>query len=125
MDLYRLAYWLEDAVPKIEDLDGYLFFDRFGLGPVDLRVKAMSYRSMADAQSWMNIVFLDEFISEVIGDEWELDDPSIDKLLSVFERTWSYQVRALFPAAEFVIERLTDSEYGDLGLRLLSKGFGC
>lgn len=121
MDLNRLTYWLEDTVPKIEALDGYLFFDRSGLGPAELRTKAMGYKSMAEAQLWMNIVLLDEFISEVIGDDWEVDDPSVARFLSVFERAWSYQVRALFPATKFVIERVSDRESGDLGLRLLSK----
>ena len=121
MDLYRLTFWLEDIVVKIEDLDGHLFLDRFNLGPTGLREKAKEYKSIAEAQSWMNIVLLDGFISEVIGDEWELDDPLIDKLLSIYERAWSYQVRALFPDVDFVIKRWIDPEYGDVGLRLLSK----
>ena len=119
MDIYRLAYVLEDVIPKLEELDGYLFFDRFNLGTDALREKAMSHASMAEAQLWMNIVLLDGFIDEVVGADWEMDDPAIDKFLSIFERAWSYQVKALFPQARFVIERLADVEYGDLGLRLL------
>lgn len=121
MDIYRLAYWLEDIVPRIEDLDGYLFFNRTGIGHEELKIKAMGYKSLAEAQSWMNIVLLDEFISEVVGDDWQPDDSAVDKVLSIFERAWSYQIRADFPSASFAIERLSDHEYGDLGLRLRSK----
>jgi hypothetical protein len=118
MDIYQLAYIMEDVVPKIEELDGYLFFDRSDKGAEGLRKMAGQYASLAEAQSWMNIVLLDGFIDNFIGDDWEMDDPSIDKLLSVFERSWSYQVQVLFPQARFVIKRMIDREYGDLGLRL-------
>ena len=120
MDIYRLAYWLEDLTPKFVELDGYLFVNRFGLTTAELNAKAKSHKSMAEAQSWMNIVLLDEFISEVVGNEWKADDPSVNKLLSIFEQAWSYQVRALYPNASFVVERLADDDSGDLGLRLLS-----
>lgn len=121
MDIYRLAYWLEDLVPEIVELDGYLFVNRFGQSAAELDAKAKNYKSLPEAQSWMNIVLLDGFISEVVGGEWQPDGPSTAKLLSIFERAWSYQVRALYPNATFTIERLTDDESGDLGLRLLSK----
>ncbi|HTV86199.1 MAG TPA: hypothetical protein VME63_12375 [Dyella sp.] len=120
MDLQRLAFWLEDVTPRIENLDGYLFIDRLGLGPSGLRKKTGSYGSMSEAQLWMNIVLLDDFISEVVGDDWESNDPAVNRLLSVFEQAWSYQVRVSFPGTDFLIERLLDDEYGDLGLRLIN-----
>ena len=119
MDIYQLAYFMEDVVPKIEELDGYLFFDRFDDGAEGLRKKAGQYASLAEAQSWMNIVLLESFIDGAVGDDWEMNDPSIDKLLAIFERSWSYQVQVRFPEAKFVIQRMIDEEYGDLGLRLI------
>jgi hypothetical protein len=121
MDIYRLAYWLEDLVPEIVELDGYLLVNRFGQSAAELNARTRSYKSMPEAQSWMNIVLLDGFICEVVGSEWQSDDPSAVRLLSIFERAWSHQVRALYPAVSFRIERLVDDESGDLGLRLLSK----
>jgi hypothetical protein len=75
---------------------------------------------MSEAQLWMNIVLLDDFISEIVGDDWESNDPAVNRLLSVFEQAWSYQVRVSFPGTDFLIERLLDDEYGDLGLRLIN-----
>lgn len=121
MELLRLVYWLEDIVIKIEDLDGHLFFDRFDLGPAGLRKEIEGYKSIAEAQSWMNIVLFSDFFSEIIGDEWDLEDPAMDKFFSVVERAWSYQIRASFPNANFAIDRMSDPEYGDIGLRLLTK----
>jgi hypothetical protein len=118
MDLYRLTFWLEDVAPRIENLDGYLFIDRFRLGSDGLREKARSYNSLAEAQEWMNIVPLDDFLTEVLDDNWEANSQDIDKLLSIFERAWMYQVRALFPGTDLTIERLLDDEYGDICLRM-------
>ena len=86
--------------------------NRFGQSAAELSAKAKNYKSMSEAQSWMNIVLLDGFISEVVGDEWQSDDPSVATLLSIFERAWSYQVRALYPAASFTIERLAMMKAG-------------
>jgi hypothetical protein len=121
MDLNRLVYWLEDIVIKLEDLDGYLFIDRFNLGAAGLREKAAEHATLAIAQSWMNIVLLEDFISAFVGDDWELDDPALDKFLTQVEQVWSCQIRAAFPNASFVVERMRDDECGDIGLRLLSK----
>jgi hypothetical protein len=118
MDVYRLTFWLEDIAPRIENLDGYLFIDRFGLGHDRLREKTKGYNSLAHAQEWMNIVPLDDFLTEVLGDNWEASSQDIDKLLSIFERAWTYQVRALFPGTDLTIERLLDDEYGDICLRM-------
>lgn len=121
MDLLRLVYWLEEIVIKIEDLDGHLFFDRLNLGPSGLRKEIEGYKSVVEAQSWMNIVLFSDFFSEIIGDEWNMADPAMDNFFSLVERAWSYQIRASFPSANFVIDRMCDSEYGDIGLRLLTK----
>jgi hypothetical protein len=120
LNLSQFTFWLSDLFAKFEDLDGYLFIDRECIGIERLRENAASYSSLAEAQSWMNIVLLESHISNFIGEDWELDDPAMGAFLSVIEQAWTYQVRAIYPAAAFVIKRLLDEEYGDVGLRLIS-----
>ena len=122
MNLFRLTYWLKDVTPKIIELDGYLFLDRFELGDVELRAEvSRRYSSLEEAQSWMNIILLDGFISEAVGDEWDSNDPLVDAFLSIFETAWSFQVEARFPKTKYAIDKVIDDESGDVGLRLTSK----
>lgn len=110
---------MKDVIPEIHELDGYLFIDRCGVGDAALRAEAAKrYKSLAEAQSWMNIVLLDDFISEVIGEQWDSNDPLVDTFLSIFETAWSFQIKARFPDVQFIIEKLIDDESGDVGLRL-------
>ena len=119
MDLYRFAYQLEGVVAEIVQVDGLLFMNSESLSLVELRAKVASHKSATDAQLWMNIYLFDDFITEAVGDEWADDDPSVEKIVSVFTRAWSYQILVKYPDAKFSIERVSDSEYGDLGVRLL------
>jgi len=114
---------MQDVIPKIRELDGYLFIDRFDLGEAGLRAKiAERFTSLVEAQLWINIVLLDGFISEVVGDDWDLNDPLVDKILSAFRVAWFYQIKACFPESKFAIDKVMDSESGDVGLRLTSIG---
>lgn len=107
-------------VPKLENLDGYVFIDKNEVGIEKIRSEATTaYSSLREAQSWMNIILLDAFISEAAGDEWASDDPLIDQLLAIFKEVWIYKLGASFPGLRFTIEKVVDDEYGDLGLRLV------
>ena len=121
MKLGQLVQLMRELVSKIEDLEGYLFLDRFGEGRQQLLKKISKYDDPSEAQRWINIVLIDQAITAVIGDEWEMSDAEINELLAVFEQAWVYQIKASFPEAEFKILRIIDDEYGDVGLRLTSE----
>lgn len=119
MDLHRLAYFLEDFVAVIVEIDGRLFIDRKSEGETVLRGKIAGHRSLREAQSWLNIVLVEQFIDEVVGDDWSLNDPQAERILSIYEKAWTYQIAALHPTASFKIQRVIDEGGGDLGLRLI------
>ena len=122
LDLYQLSFQLETITAEIVEIDGFLFINNLAKPRDELLAQIASHESITEAQYWMNIVLLDGFITEAVGDEWTDDDPSVDRILSVFSQAWSYQIRAKYPAATYSITKCSDQEYGDLGLRLLGKG---
>jgi len=120
VEIFRLVYWMKYVVPTLQNVDGYIFFDRDDIGSKGIRAEALQgYASLQEAQSWMNIILLEEFISEVAGDDWDADAPLINQLLSIFKEAWSFQIRARFPGIDFSIEEVVDNEYGDIGLRIV------
>lgn len=121
MDLHRFVYWMSDINPRLTSLNGYIFLDRLEVGDAALLSEAMSrYGSLEAAQRWMNIVLLDGFISEAVGDDWDIEDPLVDSFLAIFENSWSNQILAKYPAAQYHIDRLRDMESGDVGLRMIA-----
>ena len=118
MDLCQFAWDLELFVAEIVQVDGLLFINHGGLSLAELHWKIASYGSKEEAQAWLNIVLLDSFITGVVGDEWDDDDPGVAQIVSVISRAWSYQIELKFPGARFSIENVSDTEYGDFGLRL-------
>ena len=119
LDLYRLAFWLETFVAEIVEVDSFLFINYRALSRDKLLAEIEVHESPAKAQRWLNIVLLNDFITEVVGDEWADDDSAVDEILSVFSRVWAHQIRAKYPKAQYSIEKINDPEYGDLGLRLI------
>lgn len=124
MKLGQLVQLVKEMTSKVENLDGYLFLDRFDDGAQNLREKIAKYDDPSDAQKWMNIVLIDQAITAIIGEEWELSDVGISELLASFEQAWTYQIRAVFPEVKFMISRIIDDEYGDVGLRLTNEKSG-
>lgn len=118
MNLEQLVCLTNEMVASIEELDGYIFLDRFGDGPARLREKIRTYATTEEAQGWLNIVLIDQSISQIVGDDWDLDDPAIKQILSSIEKAWGYQIEARFPHVKFSISRILDPEYGDVGLKL-------
>jgi hypothetical protein len=119
MDINRLTFWLNDLVPSIYEIDGYLFVDKQRKGVPHLRQEITQYPSLKEAQEWMNIVLVESFLDEACGEEWEASNEAIGELLAVYDSAWSYQVRARFPEAQVIIEKLIDEDAGDIGLRLV------
>lgn len=121
MDLYWLAYLLDELVAEFVEIDGRLFVDRKGKGEAALREEIGSHASPREAQSWMNIVLIEQFIDEVVGDDWSFSDPSAHRILSIYEAAWTHQIKARHPLAAFKIQRIIDEEAGDFGLRLVQE----
>jgi hypothetical protein len=119
--LGQLVQLVKEMVSKIENLEGYLFLDRFDEGREQLLEKIAKYDSPCEAQKWMNIVLVDQAITALVGENWELDDVEISAFLDAMELAWSYQIKACFAAVEYRIFRIIDDEYGDVGLRLTSE----
>lgn len=121
MDLHRFVYWISDINPRLTNLNGYLFLDRLEMGDAALLSEAMNrYGSLEAAQRWMNIVLLDSFISEAVGDDWDIGDPLVDAFLAILENSWGNQILAKYPGTRYHIDRLKDLESGDVGLRLIA-----
>jgi hypothetical protein len=118
--LHQLAYRLEIFTAEIVAVKDVLFVNHLAHSRDELLAEIATHGSLSEAQRWMNIVLLDDFISEVVGDEWADDDPAVGRILSTISQAWSYQIRAVFPTIQYSIERVSDPEYGDLGLRLLN-----
>jgi hypothetical protein len=121
MDIARLKICLDDLLPCFDCINDLLFVRRSGETTQEIKAKIASYASVADAQSWINIVLIDSFIDEVTSGGWSTEDPGIDDLLSVFERAWTTQITAQYPDVRFSIERIIDHELGDIGLRLIQE----
>jgi hypothetical protein len=121
MDISRLVICLADIVPIFEDIEGLLFIRRQGETLEELKVKIAGHSSLAEAQSWINIVLIDSFIDEVVAGKWSLQDPSIPALLQIYERAWAFQIAGVRPRKAATIEQIIDEESGDVGLRLVQE----
>ncbi|AHX16406.1 hypothetical protein CH75_17290 [Dyella jiangningensis] len=117
MTPYRLGYWLKTVVADIVSVDGLLFVNYRDLSHEALVSEVSTHPSPKDAQMWMNIVLLDDFISEACGDDW--NDGDAGEVLDAVAKAWGFQVRAKYPSSTFTIEKISDSRSGDLGLRLI------
>jgi hypothetical protein len=117
VDPYQLGYRLKTIVAEILPVDGHLFVNHLELPVEELRSRVAAHAGPGEAQLWMNIVLLDDFISEACGDNWE--DADAEQVLDVVVLAWRYQIQAKYPKANVRIERVSDAEYGDLGLRLV------
>jgi hypothetical protein len=72
VNLEQLVCLTNELVASIEESDGYIFLDRFGEGPARLREKILTYATTEEAQGWLNIVLIDQSISQIVGDDWDL-----------------------------------------------------
>jgi hypothetical protein len=120
MILHQLAYWMDHIFAPVMVIDGLLFFKDGSESEKTLRERISRYPSLDVAQAFMNTVFLDRFITEVSGDDWESDDPAAQSILTIVRSAWSARVASDFPGVEFWIEDVIDDEVGDFGLCLRS-----
>lgn len=117
-DLHTFALLASDIAPSIERIDGLLFLDRENVGADALRAKIRTFATPKEAQSWMNLVPIDDFIDCAV-DGWSMSDDALTGLIDTYRRAWMSIVQARFGAVEGVsVECLLDDEYGDVVLRL-------
>jgi hypothetical protein len=117
-DIFNFALLLGDVAPSIESFDGRLFLDRSGEGLDRLAVRISQYSDAREAQRWINLVPIDDFIDCAVSD-WSVDDPSLEAIADTYRRSWLAIVRARFGDIPGIsVELVTDEECGDVMLRL-------
>jgi hypothetical protein len=121
MILHQLAYWLDHIFPPVVMIDGLVFLKDGSTSETTLRERIGRNPSLDVAQAFMNTVFLERFITEVCGDDWESDDPAAQAILAIVRSAWSARVASEFPGVQFWIEDVIDDEVGDFGLSLRSR----
>lgn len=117
-DLYSFAVLASDMAPAVECIDGLLFLDRGHLGLDALRARVATFSSPREAQSWINLVPIDDFIDCAVA-EWSSSDSALMDLVDTYRRSWLSIVRAKFGDVPGVsVDLLIDDEVGDVVLRL-------
>ncbi|WP_146217961.1 MULTISPECIES: hypothetical protein [unclassified Caulobacter] len=123
MDAWTLAIFLDELSPAMEVVDSFVFLDRKRLGREKLLSKIGEYSSTREAQNWLNMVPVDDFLSEVI-DDWDVALTDVESLREVYERSWRSVVKSLGLRGEDVeVKVLRDVEVGDLIFRLEQVNF--
>lgn len=117
-DIFKFALLLSDVAPSIESIDGRLFLDRSGEGLERLAKRISEYSDAREAQRWINLVPIDDFIDCAVSD-WSLDDPSLEAIADTYRRSWLAIVSARYGDIPGIsVDLVTDEEYGDVMLRL-------
>jgi hypothetical protein len=117
-DIFKFALLLSDVAPSIESIDGRLFLDRSGEGLERLAKRISEYSDAREAQRWINLVPIDDFIDCAVSD-WSLDDPSLEAIADTYRRSWLAIVSARYGDIPGIsVDLVTDEEYGDVMLHL-------
>jgi hypothetical protein len=118
MDSWELLQFLEDIAPPIEVIEGRVFLNRNNLNRNDFIKKISDYDSIYDAQKWINIVPVDDYLSKII-DNWDESDPNIFSILAVYRRSWlSACAVAGVNVESLTVNCLKDSDTGDVAFQL-------
>lgn len=117
MDGYQLAYWISDLAVPIEEIDNLLFLNRHDKSRSDLINDIRKYQTTGEAQKWINIFPISNFVDAFINEN--IDQIDKEKIISTFELCWTYQIKAKYGDRKFSISRWSDDEDGDYGLRLI------
>lgn len=121
MDVWNLAMFLDDIIPSMEVISGRIFLDRKKLGREALLEQINNYNDLLEAQKWINMVPLDDFLSEII-DEWDVSIIDVEPIREIYERSWRTIAQACGARLEDVAVRvLRDLEVGDLIFQLEQK----
>jgi hypothetical protein len=119
MDLGTLIQLLEEAVPRIVVTAGRVFLDRNNIGEHHMSELVAKYDSVVDAQYWVNMVPIDDYIDSVASD-WDMNDPAIGQLHKLFERSWlSLAASCGIEVSSLSVECLKDFESGDIVFQLV------
>ncbi len=121
MDSWELYQYLSDLCPPIEVVDGLVFLNRANLSADDLRISIGEYKSISEAQKWINMVPVDDFFSDAISD-WNIDDPNILAIMSIYSRSWFAACARVGVDEDILhVSCLKDHETGDVIFRLEQK----
>ena len=119
MTLSDLAFWMSELSSGFIKIDGRIFVDRNGVGKSTLEAKIKNYASVHEAQYWMNIIPVADFIAACVGGEWDAVDSDALAVAQVFATVLQERAQLAFPQDRIRVEVWTDKEAGDLGVRLL------
>jgi hypothetical protein len=121
-DLFTFANFLDDLVPSSVELIGGLFFlDRFHRGPTAIASEIATHSSPKEAQQWLNMVPIDDFL-DVANPDWSMDDPTLERIKNIYARSWLAGIDARYGKQEGLsVSLLNDHEVGDVVVRLDQK----
>jgi hypothetical protein len=118
IDMWTFALFMSDVAPSIEAIGGRFFLDRFGRGREGLLEEIKKYADILEAQRWINMVPIDDFLDGVVSD-WSIDDPAIQKIVDVYSKSWMSALRSKYGDVENVsVELLRDADNRDVIIRL-------
>jgi hypothetical protein len=118
MDIWTLAMFLDDIVPDMEVIDGHIFLDRNRVGLRALTSEVDNYSDRWEAQKWINMVPVDDFLNEIV-DEFDPSITDIEAIRVIYERSWRKSANQCgFKGNDITVEVLKDKDTGDLIFRL-------
>ena len=116
--LFQFALLASDMAPSVENIDGLLFLDREAEGRDALMQRISTFKSPREAQSWMNLVPIDDFIDCAV-DDWSSSDEALSNLVEAYRRSWLAIVKARYGDIPGIsVDLLIDDDVGDVILRL-------
>jgi hypothetical protein len=118
MDMWTFTLLLEDIAPSMEIIETRVFLDRKNAGRAGLLKEISKFKSLMEAQNWLNMVPVDDLLSGV-SDDWGIDNPQIEKIRDIYARSWLAIASKLGvePTSLSVIV-LRDAKSGDVIFRL-------
>lgn len=121
MDSWELYQYLSDLCPPIEVVDGLVFFNQTNLSAEDLKISIRKYKSISEAQKWINMVPVNDFFSNAISN-WNTDDPNILAIISIYSKLWLAACARVGIDEDILhVSFLKDYETGDVIFRLEQK----
>lgn len=118
MDVFSLAMFLDDLVPEMIVIEDRIILDRNRVGYWAMLKEVEKYGSTREAQEWINMVPVDDFLSNII-DDFDPAMTDVEPIRLLYERSWRASSRQLgLIEYEILVEVLRDCDAGDLIFRL-------
>ena len=121
MDMWTFTLFLEDVAPSMELIETRVFLDRNNAGRAGILSEIGRFGSLSEAQKWLNMVPVDDFLGEISG-ELDIDSPQIEKIRDIYARSWLAIASNLGADPDSLsVSVLRDAEFGDVIFRLEQK----